>query len=399
MAISNDYYDAVGNRGSTASATFTVDTTGPAAPTFLPAHQATVTNAATNITLTFAEAVKKDANGTDFANSDLSGILTLKTGSSTGAAILYAASIDTAKKVVTLNPSSNLADGDVYVAISNDYYDAVGNRGSTASATFTVDTTGPAAPTFLPAHQATVTNAATNITLTFAEAVKKDGSNTDFANSDLSTILTLKKKNASGGDIAYTPTINSGKTKITINPDASLVDGAVYVAISNGYYDAAGNQGSTASATFTVDTTGPAAPTFLPAHQATVTNASTNITLTFAEAVKKDGSNTDFANSDLSTILTLKKKNASGGRHRLHAHHQLRQDQNHHQPRREPGRRRGLRGDQQRLLRRRGQPGLDGQRHLHGRHHRPDGAEVPAGAPGHGDQRGDQHHADLRRGR
>ena len=60
-----------------------------------------MTNAATNITLTFAEAVKKDGNGTDFANSDLSGILTLKTESSTGTTISYAASIDTAKKVIT----------------------------------------------------------------------------------------------------------------------------------------------------------------------------------------------------------------------------------------------------------------------------------------------------------
>ena len=36
----------------------------------------------------------------------------------------------------------------------------------------------------------------------------------------------------------------------------------MYVAVSSAYYDAAGNQGTAASATFTVDATGPAAPTF-----------------------------------------------------------------------------------------------------------------------------------------
>ena len=198
--------------------------------------------------------MKKDGNGTDFANTDLSGILTLKTGSSTGAAISYAASIDTAKKVITLNPSSDLADGDVYVAISNNYYDAVGNRGSTASATFTVDTTGPAAPKFLPADEATVTDASTNITLTFAEAVKKDGNGTDFANSDLSGILTLKTGSSTGAAISYAASIDTAKKVVTLNPSSDLADGDVYVAISNGYYDAVGNRGSTASATFTVDT-------------------------------------------------------------------------------------------------------------------------------------------------
>ena len=47
------------------------------------------------------------------------------------------------------------------------------------------------------------------------------------------------------------------KTAITINPTASLVEGAVYVAISDKYYDAEGNQGAMTTATFTVDTTAP----------------------------------------------------------------------------------------------------------------------------------------------
>ena len=254
VAISTGYYDAVGNQGTAATATITVDTTGVAAPTFSPANGATVADNTTNITLTFAEAIKKSGGG-DFANSDLSGILTLKRTNAGGADIQYAATINGAKTIITINPSSNLPDGAVYVAISTGYYDAVGNQGTATSATITVDTTGVAAPTFSPANGTTVKDNTTNITLTFAEVIKKSGGG-DFANADLSGILTLKNTNASGADIPYSATINGAKTVITINPTSNLDDGNVYVAITNGYYDAVGNQGvtATATATFTVDT-------------------------------------------------------------------------------------------------------------------------------------------------
>ena len=123
------------------------------------------------------------------------------------------------------------------------------------------DVTGPAAPDFSPVNGASVTDAATDITLTFAEAVKKNAAGGDFSgHADLSAILTLKKTNASGDDIAYTASINAGKTVITLDPSSDLDGGPIYVAVSNGYYDATGNQGTTASAMFTVT---PATPTGL----------------------------------------------------------------------------------------------------------------------------------------
>ena len=168
------HYQSSLSIGEVAVTVAAADTTGPAAPAFDPADGVTVTDAATNITLTFAEAIKKDSDGADFANADLASILTLKTTSVSGTDIPYAASINTAKTVITINPTSNLADGNVYVAVTDGYYDANGNQGEAANATFTVDATGPAAPTFDPVAGATVTDAATNITLTFAEAIRKD---------------------------------------------------------------------------------------------------------------------------------------------------------------------------------------------------------------------------------
>ena len=117
------------------------------------------------------------------------------------------------------------------------------------------DTTGPSAPTFLPGDGTTTADAGTNITLTFTEAVRKDAANADFTgHADLSAVLTLARTNAGGTAIAYSASINAGKTVITIDPTGDLADGAVYVGISGAYYDAIGNAGTAASAIFTVAT-------------------------------------------------------------------------------------------------------------------------------------------------
>ena len=248
-----DHYarDANGSR-----ATLTITNDDVPLPTFEPDGSAVVTNADTDITLTFAAAVKKDASGSDFANSDLQGVLTLKATDAGGTNIPFSATINPAGTVITINPNAALPDGAVHVAISNGYFDATGNPGSAASGSFTVDTTGPV-PDFSPANGATVADPATNITLTFDEPVKKNAAGSDFANTDLSRILTLKKTDSGGADIAYAASIDTAKKVITIDPAASLEGGAVYVAISNAYYDAFGNQGQAASATYSVRSTVP----------------------------------------------------------------------------------------------------------------------------------------------
>ena len=137
----DDLGDHYARHASSSTATVTIDSEDMLLPTFSPANGETETDAGANITLTFSEAIRKDDSGTDFVNSDLSSILTLRETNSSGATINYAATINTAKTVITIDPSANLADGKVYVAISNAYYDGNGNQGSQASATFTVAAT------------------------------------------------------------------------------------------------------------------------------------------------------------------------------------------------------------------------------------------------------------------
>ena len=314
VAISSGYYDGNSNPGTQASATFTVDTTGPAAPTFDPRDGETVTNTGRDITLTFGEAIRRNSSAAEFTTeAHLKAILTLKRTNSSGANIGYSASIDTAKRVITINPSSSLVDGTVYVAISSGYYDGNGNPGTQASATFTVDSTGVSAPVFDPRDGETVTDAGRNITLTFDEAIKKDTQNADFDNADLASVLTLKRTNSSGANIGYSASIDTAGQVITINPSASLPEGAIYVAISSGYYDGNGNQGRAASATFTVDTVGPAPPAFDPRDGETVTNAGRDITLTFGETVRRGSDGAEFTTeAHLKAVLTLRRTDSRG---------------------------------------------------------------------------------------
>ncbi len=354
--------------------------TTPTPPMFRPADGATVGEPGTDITLTFAKAIRADASNTLFTNTSIDAILTLRKGSSSGDDIGFNATIRGFGKVVAIDPSSDLEDGDVYVAVSGDWYDVDGNRGAAASATFTVDSTlpdaptglklasgdgaltaswtaptgtptgydvhytysltvagdaagqsgndpssawvavdrgteaspptasqaitgldngtiyrvrvrtksaggdsawvhragvprdpTPAAPVFDPADGDTVTDAGTDITLTFAEAIKSNASNTDFTGSTIDNILTLKVGSSTGSTIAFDATIDSAKKVVTITPSSNLANGAVYVAVSNNWYDADGNRGAAASAVFTVADPPPAAVTGLTAHAAAET--------------------------------------------------------------------------------------------------------------------------------
>ena len=140
--------DGDNNTASTDADTLTftvaVDATD-IAPTvsFNPANGSTTTNASGDITLTFSEAVYKDASATEFGDNDLDALIELKVKDDNGTAIDFAASINAVNTVVTVNPSADLPDGDVYVEVGSGYYDVAGNQGSATSATFTVDTTAP----------------------------------------------------------------------------------------------------------------------------------------------------------------------------------------------------------------------------------------------------------------
>ena len=274
---------------------------------FSPTADAVVQDPAINPTISFDRAVYADDEGTVFTSTTLADVVSLHTTNTDGTSIPFSASINSDNTIITLVPTDPLVDGAVHIGISNRYYDRASAQGDAASAVFFVaavsvdtppatppaDTTAPTV-TITPADGATVTDAGTDITLAFDEAIYQNTDGTVFDSAALANLVAVKVTDANGADIERTTSINAENTVVTIDLTSDLADtSTVYIALTDGYYDAADNQGATATSSFTValpapeepaDTTAPTV-TITPADGATVTDAGTDITLAFDEAI------------------------------------------------------------------------------------------------------------------
>ena len=90
-----------------------------------------------NITLTFSEAIRNTDNSA-LTDSNVDSLITLKTTNSSGYDIAFNATIDSDKKIITINPDSDFSSEQViYVAIGTTVEDSSENANSASSATFT----------------------------------------------------------------------------------------------------------------------------------------------------------------------------------------------------------------------------------------------------------------------
>ena len=120
-----------------------------------------------------------------------------------------------------------------------------------------IDKSAPAL-TFNPANNEFGVAVDSDITITFDEVIRnEDDSALDDTNVD--GLITLKKNNATGEDIAFDATIDSDKKVLTINPTNNFdSDLSVYVAIAGSVEDESDNAIQPVNITFaTVDTQAP----------------------------------------------------------------------------------------------------------------------------------------------
>ncbi|MCY4577300.1 MAG: Ig-like domain-containing protein, partial [Candidatus Kaiserbacteria bacterium] len=110
---------------------------------------------------------------------------------------------------------------------------------------------------FSPSADTVAQDVTTAITISFDRAVYVDTAETAFTGTTLATVVSLHATDAAGDAIPFSASISADNTVITIDPTADLPEGAVYVAITDAYYDSAGNQGDAATATFTVTAPAP----------------------------------------------------------------------------------------------------------------------------------------------
>ena len=255
------------------------DTVAPVVA-FMPQDGEVTREAYGNIWLTFDELVYSDINGTPFTNASAAALVTLTQTNADGAAIPFTARAhltgETAHRRITLTPTYKpLPDGAVHIALGTGYYDGAGNPGAAASATYTIDTQGPAVMGFSPAHGSTTSEIYGGITIGFDDRVY-DANGAALDDASAKGLITLRQFGASGSDIPFTAKSavsgDAANRRIYVNPTEALPEGEVYVGVGDNYYDALGNRGEPASATFRVDTT--AGMPALSVADASVTEAS-----------------------------------------------------------------------------------------------------------------------------
>ena len=287
----------------------TADVTAPTV-TFNPADSDTGVGRDSNINIEFNEAIV-NADTSEITNSNIASLIILKDSNSNGSDLAFSATIDTDKKIITIDPNNNFSLGQtVYVSISA-VEDASANETSLSSSTFTVTTTGETIATIIPADSSTDVLASSNITIGFNTAIR-NLNDTEITNDNIHSLITLKDTDINGTDIPFTISINTAKKVITINPISDLSSGQnIYVAIGATVEDAFDNATTAASSSFTVIDNAVPIFTFNPADLDTDVVVSSNIIITFNELIRNINNST-LTDSNVDSLITLKDEDSSG---------------------------------------------------------------------------------------
>ena len=271
------------------------DTTPPTVSGYNPTVGSTGVGVRSDIVLTFSEAVQRGA-----------GVIELHSGSATGALVASydvatSTNITVTGNILTIHPAADLSNGTHYFVklaagsikdvVGNNYAGTTAYDFSTTAATPAADTTPPTVSAYSPAVGANGIGVANNIVLTFSEAVHRG-----------TGVIELHSGSATGSlvasyDAATSTNLTVSGNTLTINPSVDLVSGTHYfVTLAAGSIkDVAGNNYSgttaydfsTTSATPATDTTPPTVVTFSPANAATGVGISSDLVLTFSEAIHK----------------------------------------------------------------------------------------------------------------
>jgi len=307
VAIGATVEDESDNAISASSITFNAADSTPPNVDFTPVNSATGIAVNSEITIAFDEEIWNTDNSS-LTDANVDSLITLKTTNSSGTDIDFEAVIDDSKQLITISPSSDFSSEQViYVAIGATVEDASDNAISASSITFTAaDATAPTVA-FVPPDTTSCVPISSNVSLTFNEAVRNPD-DSDISDANVGDIITLEYTSDSS-PIAFTATINSAKTVITINPDSNFVSGEVIGVAIESVEDTSNNTMSATSGTFcVVDST---APTIEFSPLGTDVDEDTDITLTFDEEIRLID-NSAIDNTNVDSLITLKTTNSSG---------------------------------------------------------------------------------------
>lgn len=291
------------------SFTFTVTDYAVPTITFNPINGAIGVALASNLTITFNEAVRK-IDDSPITAGDLLTLVELKLTNNGGAAVPFTASIGGGNTIITVDPTSNLTANTVYYLEINPVEDANNNAIVATNITFTSADVTPPVVTFSPVNGAIGVSETGNITISFDEPVR-DLDDSPITAGDLLTLVELKLTNNAGASVPFTGSINGGNTIITIDPSATLLSTTVYYVEINPVEDFSNNAIVASNITFTTGDSQPPTITFSPVNGAVGVPIASNLTITFNEAIRKID-NSAITAGDLLTLVELKLTNNAG---------------------------------------------------------------------------------------
>ncbi|HRV34056.1 MAG TPA: Ig-like domain-containing protein, partial [Anaerovoracaceae bacterium] len=164
-------------------------------------------------------------DGSTITNSELPGIVTIRKGSTGGSAVAYTGSINSAKTVMTLTPSTPLLEDTRYYIVvkAGTMIDADGEENEAMTSYFnTGSDTEKLLVTYVPVHGETAVAAdRKSFTISFSEGLTKyNGTSLSTGDSYLkSSVILFRRGSTNVGVSDYTVSINSARTRITITLD------------------------------------------------------------------------------------------------------------------------------------------------------------------------------------
>ena len=242
--------------------------TAPTVTALSPAANSSGAAVAANVTATFSTAVQGVGSSTVVLRN------------AAGTAVPAAVSYDAATRTATLDPTSLLAASQKYTATLTGGASAIRDSAGTPFVTGSWSFTTAAPPTVTartPGANGTAIAAGSNITATFSTAMQGLSGSTFVLRGPGGTVVPAA--------VTYSATTRTA----TLNPAANLANDAKYTATLTGgaaaVRDAAGTPLATTSWTFTTGPS-PVITAMTPRAGATLVRRSSNIAVTFSEAIQ-----------------------------------------------------------------------------------------------------------------
>ncbi|HCU07941.1 MAG TPA: hypothetical protein DF480_03060 [Clostridiales bacterium] len=191
---------------------------------FTPTKGKTKVYLDTKITVTFSSAMRED-DGSTITNSELPGIVTIRKGSATGSTVAYSGTINSAKTVMTLTPTSPLLEDTRYYIVvkAGTMIDADGEDNEAVTSYFnTGSSTEKLAVTYSPVNgDASVPADRKSFTINLSEGVTRyNGTSLSTSDSYLkSNVVLFRRGNTAVSTSDYSVSINSSRSRITITLD------------------------------------------------------------------------------------------------------------------------------------------------------------------------------------